>query len=100
MEKLKYLCLFLFLNLVISFPVTSDASQVDFGWSVPEYFLFNEGSEDEKKYLIWVFSIRNTIDTEITVPVATLRLTDTDKYMKQNTSRRLPKKFLKMEKSI
>ena len=38
MEKLKYLCLFLFLNLVISFPVASEASQIDFGWSVPEYF--------------------------------------------------------------
>lgn len=80
MKKLKYLCLFLILNLVISFPVISEASQVDFGWSVPEYFLYNEGSEDEKKYLIWVFSIRNTIDKEITVPVATLLLTDTDKY--------------------
>lgn len=82
MKKLKFLCLFLFLflNLVISFPVISEASQVDFGWSVPEYFLYNEGSEDEKKYLIRVFSIRNTIDKEITVPVATLLLTDTDKY--------------------
>lgn len=74
MKKLK------FLFLVISFPVISEASQVDFGWSVPEYFLYNEGSEDEKKYLVMVFSIRNTIDKEITVPVATLLLTDTDKY--------------------
>ena len=80
MKKLKCLCLFLFLNLVVSFPVTSEASQVDFGWSVPEYFSENEGSEDEKKYLIWVFSIRNTIEEEITVPVATLLSTDTDKY--------------------
>ncbi|MHC4321325.1 MAG: hypothetical protein ACYST3_03510 [Planctomycetota bacterium] len=80
MKKLKYLCLFLFLNLVVSFPVISEASQVDFGWSVPEYFSENNGSDDEKKYLIWVFSIRNTIDEEITVPVATLLSTDTDKY--------------------
>jgi len=80
MKKLKYLCLFLFLNLVISIPLTSDASQVDFGWSVPEYFSTDDGSEDKKKYLIWVFSIRNTIDKEITVPVATLLSTDTDKY--------------------
>lgn len=80
MKKLKYLCLFLFLNLVIFFPVTSDASQVDFGWSIPEYFLNNEGSEDEKKYLIWVYSIRNTIDQKITIPVATLLSTDTGKY--------------------
>ena len=34
----------------------------------------------KRNYLIWVFSIRNTIDTEITVPVATLLSTDTDKY--------------------
>jgi len=80
MKKLKYLCLFLFLNLVISIPLTSDASQVDFGWSVPEYFSTDDDSEDKKKYLIWVFSIRNTIDKEITVPVATLLSTDTDKY--------------------
>jgi len=80
MEKLKYLCLFLFLNLIISFPVTSDASQVDFSWSTPEYFSHNKGSEDEKKYLIWVYSIRNTIDQKITVPVATLLTTDTNKY--------------------
>lgn len=80
MEKLKYMCLFLFLNLAISFPVTSDASQVDFGWGTPEYFLHNKGLEDEKKYLIWVYSIHNTIDQKISVPVATLLSTDTDKY--------------------
>ena len=80
MEKLKYLYLFLFLNLIVSFPVTSDASQVDFSWSTPEYFSHNKGSEDEKKYLIWVYSIRNTIDQKITVPVATLLTTDTNKY--------------------
>lgn len=80
MKKLKYLCLFLLLNLAISIPLTADASQVDFGWSIPEYFSMDDGPEDEKKYLIWVFSIRNTIDKEITVPVATLLSTDTDKY--------------------
>jgi len=80
MEKLKYLCMFLFLNLFILFPVISEASQVDFGWSVPEYFSENEGTEDAKKYLIWVFSIRNTLDEGITVPVATLLSTDTEKY--------------------
>mgnify|MGYP003960204639 FL=1 len=80
MKILKCLCLLLFLNLAIFFPVTSDASQVDFGWSTPEYFSHNKNPEDEKKYLIWVFSIRNTIDKEITVPVATLLSTDTDKY--------------------
>ncbi len=56
MNKLKYLYLFLFLIFVASVPVESEASQVDFGWSVPGYFLENDGSEDEKKYLIWVFS--------------------------------------------
>jgi hypothetical protein len=80
MKKLKYLCLFLLLNLVISIPLTADASQVDFGCSIPEYFSMDGGPEDEKKYLIWVFSIRNTIDKEISVPVATLLSTDTDKY--------------------
>ncbi len=82
MKKFKYLYLylFLFLNLVFFFSVISEASQVDFGWSVPEYFMYNEGSGDEKKYLIWVFSIKNTIDSEITIPVATLLSTDTDKY--------------------
>ncbi|MBT3880136.1 MAG: hypothetical protein HON76_16965 [Candidatus Scalindua sp.] len=80
MKILKCLCLLLFLNLAIFFPVTSDASQVDFGWSTPEYFSHNKNPEDEKKYLIWVFSIKNTIDQEITVPVATILSTDTDKY--------------------
>jgi len=70
----------MFFNLLIFFPVTSDASQVDFGWSTPEYFLYDEDSEEEKKYLIWVFSIRNTINEKIVVPVATLLSTDTDKY--------------------
>ncbi|MCP4253295.1 MAG: hypothetical protein GY775_07775 [Candidatus Scalindua sp.] len=80
MKKLKYLCLFLLLNIIISFSVTSDASDVDLGWSVPKYFLYKEGSEVAKKYLIWVFSIRNTIEKKITIPVATLLSTDTDKY--------------------
>ncbi len=80
MKMLKCLCLLLFLNLAIFFPVTSNASQVDFGWSTPEYFSHNKNPEDEKKYLIWVFSIKNTIDQEITVPVATILSTDTDKY--------------------
>ncbi|MBT6051610.1 MAG: hypothetical protein HOG49_32810 [Candidatus Scalindua sp.] len=80
MKILKCLCLLLFLNLAIFFPITSDASQVDFGWSTPEYFSHNKNPEDEKKYLIWVFSIKNTIDQEITVPVATILSTDTDKY--------------------
>ncbi len=55
MKKLKYLCLFLFLNLVVYFPVISEGSEIDFGWSVPEYFSDNKGPEDEKKFLIWVF---------------------------------------------
>ncbi|GAX60826.1 glycosyltransferases [Candidatus Scalindua japonica] len=80
MKKFKYLCFMLFLNVVILFPATSDASQVDFGWSVPEYFKFNESSENEKKYLIWVYSIRNTIDQKILIPVSTILSTDTDKF--------------------
>ena len=80
MKKLKYLCLLLFLNLAISFPVTSEGSEIDFGWSVPEYFSDNKGSEDEKKFLIWVFSIKNTIDKAISVSVVTMLSTDTNKY--------------------
>jgi len=80
MKKLMYLCLFLFLNLVVFFPVTTDASPVDFGWSIPEYFPHNKGLEDEKKYLIWVYSIRNTKEEKITIPVETLLSTDTGKY--------------------
>jgi len=79
-KKLKYLYLFLLLNIVIVFSVTSDASQVDLGWSVPEYFSDNKGTEDEKKYLIWVFTICNAIEEKITIPVATLLSTDTNKY--------------------
>ena len=80
MKKLKYLCLFLFIYLVVFFPVISDGSEIDFGWSVPEYFSENEGTEDAKKYLIWAFSIGNTIDKEISVSVSTMLKTDTGKY--------------------
>ena len=66
--------------LVISFPVISEASQIDFAWSIPESHSYKKGSEDEKEYLIWCYSIRNTIDKEITVPIATLLTTDTRKY--------------------
>ncbi len=66
--------------LVISFPVISEATQIDFAWSTPEFLSFRKDSEDEKKYLIWCYSIRNTIDKEITVPIATLLMTETKKY--------------------
>ncbi len=80
MQKLKYLSLFLFFYIAAFFPVISEGSEIDFGWSIPEYFSDNKGSEDEKKFLIWVFSIRNTVEKAISVSVATVLSTDTDKY--------------------
>ncbi|MCP4050550.1 MAG: hypothetical protein GY730_07595, partial [bacterium] len=80
MKKLKYLRLFLFICLVDFFPVISDGSEIDFGWSVPEYFSDDKGTEDEKRFLIWAFSIKNTVDKAIPVSVSTMLLTDTDKY--------------------
>ncbi len=68
--------------LVISFPVISEAAQIDFVWSTPEFLSFRKDSEDEKKYLIWCYSIRNTIDKEITVPIASLLRTYTKRYYK------------------
>jgi len=70
----------LYFILFISFPVISEASQIDFAWSTPEFLSYENDSEDEKKYLIWCYSIRNTIDKEITVPIATWLTTDTKEY--------------------
>lgn len=70
------------LILAISFPVISEASQIDFAWSTPEFLSYENDPEDEKKYLIWCYSIKNTIDKEITVPISTLLTTDTKKYYK------------------
>ncbi len=36
--------------LVISFPVISEASQIDFAWSTPEFLSYRKDSEDEKRY--------------------------------------------------
>ncbi len=78
MDKARYL--FVFLILVISFPPKAEASQVDFAWSTPENFVNKEDSKDEKKYLIWGYSISNTIEDVIEIPVATLLTTDTGKF--------------------
>ena len=51
--------------LVISFPVISEAAQIDFAWSMPEFPSYRKDSEYERKYLIWYYSIRNTTDKEI-----------------------------------
>ncbi len=48
--------------------------------STPEFLSYRKDSEDENKYLIWCYSIKNTIDKEITVPIASLLTTDTKKY--------------------
>ncbi len=64
---------------VISCASISEAAQVDFGWSVPDNIVFTRDSEDEKRYIIWFYSIRNTTDNEILVPVETFLTTDTQK---------------------
>jgi hypothetical protein len=79
-KKLKYLCLFLFIYLIAFVPVVSEGSEIDLGWSVPEYFAGYKDAENEKNFLIWVFSIGNTIDKAISISVATILLTDTGKY--------------------
>ncbi len=78
MDKARYL--FVFLILAISFSPTVEASQVDFAWSIPENFIHKKDTEGERKYLIWVYSISNTIDKKIEIPVATLLTTDTEKF--------------------
>ncbi len=76
----KIISFSLYFILVISFHVISEASQIDFAWSAPQFLSYRKDSEDEKKYLVWCYSIRNTIDKEITVPISTLLTTDTKKY--------------------
>ncbi|KAA3607657.1 MAG: hypothetical protein D8M57_10465 [Candidatus Scalindua sp. AMX11] len=80
-EKLmkKAYCLFWLVLAVISFPFISQASQVDFSWSVPEKITYKMDSGEEKEYIIWFYSIRNTTDKEILVPVETFLTTDTQK---------------------
>ncbi len=78
MDKLTFLFIFLFFANLFS-PIV-DASQVDFAWSTPENFVHKKETRDGKKYLIWVYSIRNTIDETIEIPVATLLSTDTEKF--------------------
>ncbi len=78
MDKARYL--FIFLIIVISLPPTVEASQVDFAWSTPENLIHKKDTDEENKYLIWVYSISNTIDKTIEIPVATLLTTDTNKF--------------------
>lgn len=77
MNKIRYFILFLILAGILS--VTSEAAQVDFGWSTPEFLFRKDESGVEKRYLFWVYSIKNTIDQKITVPVAAFLTTDTEK---------------------
>ena len=65
--------------LVFFTPQVSEASQIDFGWSVPENILHDKDSEGGKKYIIWFYSIKNTTDKKILVPVETFLTTDTEK---------------------
>ncbi len=71
--------LFLFSLFVLSFSITSEASQVDFSWSTPESLTYKKDSEDEKKYIVWMYSVKNTTDNKIVVPIETFLKTDTQK---------------------
>ena len=57
----KIINFFLSFILVISFPVISEAAQIDFAWSTHEFLSYRKDSEDEKKYLIWCYSIKNLV---------------------------------------
>lgn len=63
----------------ISFTLASEASQVDFSWSEPENISYKKDSEEEKEFIIWFYSIKNTTEKEILVPVETFLTTDTQK---------------------
>ncbi|MCP5002684.1 MAG: hypothetical protein GY941_01840 [Planctomycetes bacterium] len=71
--------LLLVVVFVVSFQFVSEASQVDLGWSIPENMSYKNGSGDEKRYIIWFYSINNTTDKEILVPLETFLTTDTQK---------------------
>lgn len=70
---------FLFFIFVFSISVALEASQVDFSWSTPENFVYKEDSGDEKIYIVWFYSIKNTTDKKILVPIETFLNTDTQK---------------------
>lgn len=75
----KTTCLFLLFISIVFLSTIAEATQVDFGWSPPEYFVYKEGTPDEKKYLVWFYSLRNTTDKEILIPFETFLNTDTKK---------------------
>lgn len=70
---------FLFFIFAFSISVALEASQVDFSWSTPENFVYKEDSGDEKTYIVWFYSIKNTTDKKILVPIETFLNTDTQK---------------------
>jgi hypothetical protein len=70
---------FLFFIFTFSISVALEASQIDFSWSTPENFVYKEDSVDEKTYIVWFYSIRNTTDKKILVPIETFLNTDTQK---------------------
>ena len=72
-------------------PRTVEATQVDFGWSTPENYVYKEGTADEKKFIVWFYSLRNTTDKNILIPIETFLNTDTqknyaDKYISEIAS--------------
>lgn len=73
-----------FLLFIITFfvSVTSEASQIDFSWSTPENFVFKNDNGEEKTYIVWLYSIKNTTDKKILVPIETFLNTDTQKGYK------------------
>jgi len=70
---------FLFFIFAFSISVELEASQIDFSWSTPENFVYKEDSGDEKRYIVWFYSIENTIDKTILVPIEAFLNTDTQK---------------------
>lgn len=83
---------FLFFLLVMFVSITVEAAQVDFSWSTPENIVYKEGTEDEKRFIVWLYSLRNTTDKKILVPIETFLNTDTqknyaDKYIPEIVSK-------------
>ncbi|MBM4054728.1 MAG: hypothetical protein FJ264_08675 [Planctomycetes bacterium] len=57
------------------------ASPLDFSWSAPKTYVHNKGTKGELCYIIWFYTLKNTIDKTILVPIDVFLKTDTgEKY--------------------
>lgn len=81
MLRLSSFYIFLVFTFIIS--LTAEASQVDFSWSMPKNVMYKKDSV-EKRYIVWFYSIRNTTDKKILVPIEAFLSTDTEKNYKDN----------------